>query len=193
MIKEQICPTFVYGKDIELDNEKLASDIIEWSKKDKGIDKSNVNGWHSNSNMHLKPEYEELKNALYDMQLKIYEEEYLSRKPILTNMWANINPPNAYNKSHNHANALFSGVYFVKANENSGKLICSDPRPGAQQTSPVRKDVEIPKELWNEWHLDPVPGRIIMFPSWLWHSVEINKSKELRISVSFNFIQDGFQ
>jgi ectoine hydroxylase-related dioxygenase (phytanoyl-CoA dioxygenase family) len=37
-----------------------------------------------------------------------------------------------------------------------------------------------------------LPGRIIMFPAWLWHSVEPNQSDDIRISVSFNFIQHGF-
>jgi len=31
-----------------------------------------------------------------------------------------------------------------------------------------------------------------MFPAWLWHSVEPNQSDDIRISVSFNFIQYGF-
>jgi ectoine hydroxylase-related dioxygenase (phytanoyl-CoA dioxygenase family) len=31
-----------------------------------------------------------------------------------------------------------------------------------------------------------------MFNSWLWHTVEPNQSNEPRISVSFNFVQDGF-
>ena len=32
-----------------------------------------------------------------------------------------------------------------------------------------------------------------MFPYYLWHSVEPNKSNDIRISVSFNFIQKGFE
>jgi len=32
-----------------------------------------------------------------------------------------------------------------------------------------------------------------MFPSWLWHSVEPNESNDVRISVSFNFLQRGFE
>ena len=48
------------------------------------------------------------------------------------------------------------------------------------------------KDLWREAILEPVVGRIIMFPAWLWHSVEENTSNDIRISVSFNFIQDGF-
>ena len=58
---------------------------------------------------------------------------------------------------------------------------------------PARVKGRPPKHLWREVHLETVEGRIIMFPSWLWHSVEPNESNDIRISVSFNFIQDGFQ
>jgi hypothetical protein len=30
-----------------------------------------------------------------------------------------------------------------------------------------------------------------MFPSWLNHTVDVNKSNDIRISVSFNFLQAG--
>ena len=58
---------------------------------------------------------------------------------------------------------------------------------------PTRKKIEIPKYLWREVHLEPQENRAIMFPAWLWHTVEPNESNDIRISVSFNFIQDGFQ
>ncbi len=57
---------------------------------------------------------------------------------------------------------------------------------------PTRVKGQPPNHLWREVHLDAVEGRIIMFPSWLWHCVEPNESNDIRISVSFNFIQDGF-
>ena len=57
---------------------------------------------------------------------------------------------------------------------------------------PARINGQPPKHLWKEVHLDAKVNRIIMFPSWLWHSVEPNESNNIRISVSFNFIQDGF-
>jgi hypothetical protein len=31
MIREEFFPTSVFGKDIQLDNDKLAQDIINWS------------------------------------------------------------------------------------------------------------------------------------------------------------------
>ena len=57
---------------------------------------------------------------------------------------------------------------------------------------PSRKNGQPPKHLWREVHLEPKEGRIIMFPAWLWHGVEPNESNDIRISVSFNFIQEGF-
>jgi uncharacterized protein (TIGR02466 family) len=84
-------------------------------------------------------------------------------------------------------------VYYVKANKNSGVLVANDPRPGMQTMMPSRKPGKPPKHLWREIHLEPIPGRIIMFPAWLWHCVEPNQSNDIRISISFNFIQDGFQ
>ena len=58
---------------------------------------------------------------------------------------------------------------------------------------PTRVKGQPPKHLWREIHLEPKEGRILMFPAWLWHCVEPNESNDIRISVSFNFIQDGFQ
>ena len=193
MIKEQFFPTTVYGKDIKLDNQMLANEIVMWSKKDKGVVKTNMNGWHSQTNMHTFPQFKPLVDALYEMQNEVYKEEWLDRKPMLGNMWANINYPGGYNRPHVHPNCLFSGVYYVKSQPGAGQLVVNDPRPGIQTMMPTRIKGQPPKHLWREAHIDPVPGRIIMFPAWLWHCVEPNQSNDIRISVSFNFIQDGFQ
>ena len=193
MIKEQFFPTTIYGHDIQLNNNFLTNEIVAWSKKNSGVKKTNVNGWHSETNMHELPQFKPLVDELFKMASEVFNEEWVDREPRLGNMWANINYQGGYNKPHIHPNSLFSGVYYVHAQPNSGKLICNDPRPGIQTVMPVRKPGQPPKHLWRETHLDPKPGRIIMFPAWLWHSVEPNQSNDIRISVSFNFIQDGFQ
>jgi len=192
MIREEFFPTNVYGKDVQLDNNKLAQDIINWSNQDPGVAKTNVKGWHSTTDMASKPEYQTLVNELMIMSKDIFKEEWLDREPVLGNMWANINPKEGSNQPHIHPNSLFSGVYYVKSNPQAGRLKIYDPRPGAQIVMPVRKEGQPPKHLWKDANLDPVTGRLIMFPAWLWHAVEPNQSDELRISVSFNFIQHGF-
>ena len=192
MIIEKFFPTLVYGKDVELDNDKMTKDIIDWSRQDRGVSKTNHKGWHSTTDMHKKPEYSSLVTELFRMQKEIYDNEHLDRNAVLGNMWANINPPGGMNMPHIHPNSLFSGVYYVKSNINSGRIKIMDPRPGAQHIMPARKPGNPGRDMWRDASLDPVVGRIIMFPSWLWHSVEENKSDDIRISVSFNFIQEGY-
>ena len=111
----------------------------------------------------------------------------------LGNMWANINPTYSYNKTHTHPNSLWSGVYYIKVPKNSGKLFLEDPRPGPNTHMPRRIE-GIPEALWRVCAYEPAEGRMIFFPSWLPHGVDINLNtdkgeKNWRISVSFNFIQ----
>ena len=193
MIKEGFFPTLIYAEDFKLNTDELAQNIINWSKENEGVQKTNVNGWHSETEMHKKPEYKPLVDELFKMVHQVFNEEFLDKQAVLGNMWANINYQGGYNKPHVHPNALFSGVYYVKTPPNCGRLICQDPRPGIQTCMPTRKKVEITKYLWRDVHLQPQENRAIIFPAWLWHSVEPNQSNENRISISFNFIQDGFQ
>ena len=192
MIREEFFPTNVYGKDIKLNNHELAQNIFNWSAQDPGVNKTNVKSWHSTTDMASKPEYHPLVDELMIMCKDVFKEEWLDREPILGNMWANINPKEGLNQPHIHPNSLFSGVYYVKSNPQAGRLKIYDPRPGVQIVMPNRKEGKPPKHLWRDVKLDPIPGRIIMFPAWLWHSVEFNQSDDIRISISFNFIQHGF-
>ena len=121
----------------------------------------------------------------------VFKEEWLDREPILGNMWANINPPGGMNRAHQHPNSLWSGVYYIKAPKNSGHLKIDDPRSSAAMCRPNQKDVKKPARLFRETHYEPIAGRCIMFPSWLMHCVDPNNSNDIRISVSFNFLQKG--
>jgi uncharacterized protein (TIGR02466 family) len=193
MNRELYFATPIYVKDVGTPefNAQLEQNIINWSKQDKGVQKTNVNGWHSPTDMHLKPEYKMLVDLLHQAQHFIYNDELLDNEPFLGNMWANINPPGGYNRAHTHPNSLWSGVYYVKAPINSGHLKVEDPKPSINISRPRRKQGQLPKHLWNEVHFEPIAGRLIMFPSWLNHCVDTNQSNDIRISVSFNFLQKG--
>jgi uncharacterized protein (TIGR02466 family) len=193
MNRELYFATPIYVKDVGTPefNTQLEQNIINWSRQDKGVQKTNVNGWHSPTDMHLKPEYKMLVDLLHQAQHFIYNDELLDNEPFLGNMWANINPPGGYNRAHTHPNSLWSGVYYVKAPINSGHLKVEDPKPCINISRPKRKQGQLPKHLWNEVHFEPIAGRLIMFPSWLNHCVDTNQSNDIRISVSFNFLQKG--
>jgi uncharacterized protein (TIGR02466 family) len=192
MITEYHFPTMIYIKDFpdsEKLNKYLEDHIMRWSQNDKGVSKTNAGGWHSETDMNTREEYDPLTRELFNMQEEIYQKENLNRKPVCGNMWANVNYPKCYNRPHLHPNSLFSGVYYVTAPKNSGNLMLYDPRPGVQMTMPNRKKGKVSPEFWREVHYEPKAGRCIMFPSWLWHEVKPNESNDTRISVSFNFLQ----
>ena len=191
--KEFWFPTQVYIKEFNLDNDQLAHDIVEWSKQDPGLNKTNVNGWHSKSDMHQKPEYKPLVDQLFEMQHEIFKEDCLADQPVLGNMWANINPPGGFNRPHIHPNSLWSGVYYIKTPKHCGHLKLEDPKTRAEMVMPKRTTDQLPQHLWREVHYEPIAGRCIMFPSWLNHTVDPNLSTDIRISVSFNFLQKGFE
>ena len=193
MITEYRFPTPIYIKNLpnatEL-NQYLEQKILKWSQEDlKGIERTNVNGWHSPTDMNHKEEYQVLTKQLFVMQEEIFTKEYLTPRPVLVNMWANINYPGGYNRPHLHPNTLFSGVYWIKTPIKSGNLTLHDPRPGSQITMPNRKKGKLPPELWREVQYEPRAGTVVMFPAWLWHEVKPNESNDSRISVSFNFLQ----
>ena len=191
-------PTPVYSYDLpnaqEL-NKSLIKHIKKWSKKDKGLKKTNRGGWHSTTDMHSKSEYEPLIQELMNMQDTICREEGYTSSMYLGNMWANINYPDCFNRDHTHPNADWSGVYYVQTPKNCGLLDIQDPRYQANMLLPgqlPRK--KIPPRLWKQQKYEPVTGRVVVFPAWLNHGVTINESKEKgekswRISISFNFIQ----
>ena len=192
MITEYFFPTPVYIKELPNANKLnlyLEQKIIQWSRQNKGVAKTNAGGWHSATDMNRKEEYNVLTKELFNMQDEIFQKEHLTLKPVCGNMWANINYPGNSNRPHLHPNSLFSGVYWVKAPEKSGDLMLYEPRPGVQCTMPNRKEGNLPPELWREVHYTPRAGTAVMFPAWLWHEVKPNESNDIRISVSFNFLQ----
>ena len=127
------------AKDVNLDNRLFEREVVDWSNKDKGVTRTNLKGWHSQTNMHEIPVFKPLVDELYKMMGEIFVEEWLDREPMMGNMWANINPPGGMNRPHLHPNSHFSGVYYIKAPQNSGKLVFNEPRPGAHMVMPTRK------------------------------------------------------
>ena len=189
-------PTAIYFKDLpnakEL-NKYLFKEIKKWRKADpKGEHKTNSGfGWHSKTDMDKRKEYKPLIDELFKMAEECNKDFGVQPKLGLGNMWANINPPGGMNRAHQHPNSLWSGVYWIKTPKNCGQLKIDDPRSVACMTRPRQKDTKKPDRLWRETHYEPIAGRCIMFPAWLMHCVDPNESNDIRISVSFNFLQKG--
>ena len=113
MIKAAYFPTIIYAKDVNLNNRLFENAVIEWSQKDQGIKRTNLKGWHSETDMHKIPVFKPLVDELFKMQHEIYKEEWLDKEPTMGNMWANINPP-VHKQAALHPNSHFSGAYILK-------------------------------------------------------------------------------
>ena len=110
--------------------------------------------------------------------------EKLSQKININNMWAIINKGGSGNLRHQHGNSTISGAYYVRAPKNSGDIVFYDPRPAPVYSYPKAESPNILNAQVNG--ISPKEGALVLFPSYLDHSVNENLSNEERIVVSFN-------
>ena len=99
-------------------------------------------------------------------------------------MWSIINKKNSFNIEHTHPNNYLSAAYYVKAPDNCGRFSITNPHMISRDKIPRRTDrTEFNR---NAAQIEVKEGDLKMFPSYLPHSVEQNKSDEDRIVISFN-------
>ncbi len=107
----------------------------------------------------------------------------------MTSFWFNVSRPGYSHRNHVHPNNIISGVYYLKTSPECGSIVFDDPRPQANVLLP---DVsEVTPFNNHTYAVTPEAGQMIMFPSWLAHRVAINRSKQERISLSFNVMLRG--
>ncbi len=104
----------------------------------------------------------------------------------ITGCWANINASGASHAIHSHPNNFLSGIYYVHTYPGADSVNFHDPRP---QTGIIRPPVtELTSQNTDQVVVTVSDGMLLMFPSYLAHSVAPNESDKLRISISFNMM-----
>ena len=99
-------------------------------------------------------------------------------------MWSIINKKGSFNIQHNHPNAYLSSAYYVRHPEKSGSIKFFDPREQKNIRYPKIKNYTNISAVITE--ITPKEGDLLIFPSYLYHSVGENLSEDDRIIVSFN-------
>jgi uncharacterized protein (TIGR02466 family) len=192
--EEYLFPSLVWYADI-VDgadiNNKLLQDISVLRATEKAVKKSNELGWHSPTNLHKREQFNAIMECINGMAGTITSSMKLrkERRLVVETFWVNVNPKYAYNALHDHPKSSVSGVYYVKVDDNSGRLRFRDPRAAKRMDPwPVAIGQDLDMRHWDRVTYKPVAGRLIMFPSWLEHDVEPNMSDQERISISFNMV-----
>ena len=169
-------------------NEQMYKFIkITQSKDQQGISKSNIKGWHSKDfNMQENEPKNFIKFILPAIEQVITDMNWEKQKQSINinSMWAIINTGGAANHRHQHSNCTISGAYYVRAPKNSGDIIFYDPRPAPVYTYPNAVNPNLLNAQVNG--ISPKEGALVLFPSYLDHSVNENLSNEERIVISFN-------
>jgi uncharacterized protein (TIGR02466 family) len=202
--KRAYFPTLIYQIDLpqpeELNNRLLHSIYAEQEKDQKGIERSNISalgGWHSHNDLHKVAEFDEITSLINAASARIGEDQSYDDKYKIKigTMWSIINPPGSANRAHVHPGCLWSGVYYIHAPKGAGNIEFIEPRTMHLMNQPrFKRNTKRAKENWTKVRFDPVPGRMIIFPSWLYHAVDTNTSTEAdrnahRVIISFNLNQ----
>ncbi len=108
----------------------------------------------------------------------------------ITGCWATVLAPGASHKLHSHPNNFLSGAYYVRTGAGADTLNFHDPR---RQASVIRPPVvELTAQNTDQVVVRVRDGTLLLFPSYLEHSVDANKSSGERISISFNLMFSSF-
>ncbi len=179
--------------------------MAEQARDSTGVQISNINGWHSNTQM-LDWGGEAARALAYKamtmadeatVDIKSQEE---SRFDWVPEMWANVSGRGAANQYHFHPGSFWSAVAYLddgyggdelSAQANSGgELQLLDPRmPMISMNAPDLRLISADgKPQQTEVTIRPQTGMIVLFPSWLQHGVRAFHGSGQRISIAINLI-----
>ena len=127
------------------------------------------------------PAFAELAKALFRHAAKFAQECAfdLKRKPRLDSLWVNLLKAGGHHSGHVHPHSIISGTLYVEVPKGSGAIRFEDPRLPLMMAAPSRADTFVT--------VQPRPGLLLLWESWLRHEVVAGSGRGERLSISFNF------
>ena len=159
--------------------------MIDYSYKHTTVAKSNQGGYQSPDQFYLEESFAPYLNRISEHLISTIDEYTRDDKSCLhlddlklSNMWFNFNYENCYNVQHTHPGCVLSGVLWIQIPEEQPIIFsCFDEFTRATY------------EKYTNESLVAKEGQLLLFPAHLPHRVDINRSKNTRISISFNIIR----
>jgi len=175
----------------KVESKNVARYALNLKKQGKHNIISAIGGWQSEP--HYKPVpcvksvFKSIKKDAKSMQHLLH----LTQCPYLLTYWFNVNGKGHMNKPHNHLlfaghRIIFSGVYYIEADESQGKTIFENPN---NLCGVLYQDVVTKHNALNsgKWIYPPRNGVYVLFGADTIHYVEPNLTDKLRITMSFNY------
>jgi len=130
--------------------------------------------------------FSELKKIIVD-EVSKYAKELrfdIDRHPLrLNECWLNIYGKGHSQDIHCHPNSVFSGIYYPKAPQGCGHLAFHSHLVDMMLEPPV---IETTALNTTQFRVVPETGLMVIFRSWLRHSVLPTDIEDDRISIAFN-------
>jgi uncharacterized protein (TIGR02466 family) len=179
-------------------NPPLRESILEHARRHAGERLTNIGGWHSETGVlaFCGEAGQRLIHHIHEMiqeaTLRLYAEFSRAPEPLSWTLsaWANVNQRGDFNTVHTHPGSTWSGVYYVDhggagPEAEGAALHLSDP-------CPPRTNLFFPEFLTSDFRVWPVPGLMVLFPSYVPHSVAAHQGERPRISIAFNVRKEPF-
>lgn len=170
-------------------NERMLRLAYAMRERDpQGVLNTNVAGWQSPNILQSLDDFRDMNQRILSVSRHIAQSEnFLPNLRFRHQAWVNISPPGASNRIHVHPNSHLSGVYYVSLTApDCGSIFFRDPRVAATMLPPpIGRETHFTA---TEVRMRPEEGRMYVFPSWLEHGVEVNRSDRDRVSISFNVL-----
>lgn len=104
----------------------------------------------------------------------------------MVSCWINIMGHGSHHSGHIHPLSVISGTFYVKVPKGSGCFKIEDPRMSQLMAAPsLEAKLDVKKDRF--YKIEPKAGHLVLFESYIRHEVEVNRSQNDRISVSFNY------
>ena len=110
----------------------------------------------------------------------------LASKPKLDSLWVNLLRGPGHHSAHIHPHSIISGTLYVEVPKGSGEIQFEDPRLPMMMAAPTRR-TDAPEGLQPFVTVQPRPGLLLLWESWLRHEVLPGAGRGERLSISFNF------
>jgi uncharacterized protein (TIGR02466 family) len=119
-------------------------------------------------------------------------------EPFITQSWVNCNSPSQYTHLHAHPNSIVSGCLYLEVNDNNGIIQFHKYNDNVNSSTlyalrPKSNDVPVNysyAEIF-QYHIKDIKvksGDLVLFPSYLLHSVPMNNTRNDRWGLAFNSV-----
>lgn len=107
--------------------------------------------------------------------------------PKIFHMWANCTGKKEYMLHHNHSPFEISGAFYVNATPEMGRLALLHPNEMLLSRLPFyNKEESLQGRYFWDHLVDPKPGKLVLFPGWLYHKTQPNLTDDLRVVLGLN-------